>query len=173
LRVPHPHANRRRLAADSRVRSGRRQIGSAMECIAEMPPAPLDRRPRKRQRLGWDVGPAGMHQVCLRSDSVLRLAFTASRDLSISGGCLQGVSILHALRGCRCCCFRVRLLIYRITVLAAVDLVSVALVYRRPRRCSLFFRSILGLICLCVMRARMVTVALLRSILLFVRIGMC
>ncbi|RLN07722.1 serine/threonine-protein kinase AFC2 [Panicum miliaceum] len=36
-----------------------------MECIAEMPPAPLDRRPRKRQRLGWDVGPAGMHQVQL------------------------------------------------------------------------------------------------------------
>jgi dual-specificity kinase len=65
LRVPHPHANRRRLAADSRVRSGRRQIGSAMECIAEMPPAPLDRRPRKRQRLGWDVGPAGMHQIQL------------------------------------------------------------------------------------------------------------
>jgi dual-specificity kinase len=36
-----------------------------MECIAEMPPAPLDRRPRKRQRLGWDVGPAGMHQIQL------------------------------------------------------------------------------------------------------------
>ncbi|KAG2652043.1 hypothetical protein PVAP13_1NG329500 [Panicum virgatum] len=36
-----------------------------MECIAEMPPAPLDRRPRKRQRLGWDVGPAEMHQVQL------------------------------------------------------------------------------------------------------------
>ncbi|OEL22416.1 Serine/threonine-protein kinase AFC2 [Dichanthelium oligosanthes] len=34
-----------------------------MECIAEMPRAPLDRRPRKRQRLGWDVGPAEMHQV--------------------------------------------------------------------------------------------------------------
>ncbi|XP_062222870.1 serine/threonine-protein kinase AFC2-like isoform X1 [Phragmites australis] len=34
-----------------------------MECIAEMPPAPLDRRPRKRQRLGWDVGPAEFHQV--------------------------------------------------------------------------------------------------------------
>jgi dual-specificity kinase len=28
-----------------------------MECLAEMPHAPLDRRPRKRQRLGWDVGP--------------------------------------------------------------------------------------------------------------------
>ncbi|KAG2659533.1 serine/threonine-protein kinase AFC2-like [Panicum virgatum] len=36
-----------------------------MECIAEMPPAPLDRRPRKRQRLGWDVGPAEMRQVQL------------------------------------------------------------------------------------------------------------
>lgn len=34
-----------------------------MECLAEMPRAPLaDRRPRKRQRLGWDVGPE-MHQV--------------------------------------------------------------------------------------------------------------
>ncbi|WVZ74759.1 hypothetical protein U9M48_022902 [Paspalum notatum var. saurae] len=36
-----------------------------MECIAEMPRAPLDRRPRKRQRLGWDVGPAEMHQAQL------------------------------------------------------------------------------------------------------------
>ncbi|TKW40079.1 hypothetical protein SEVIR_1G222600v4 [Setaria viridis] len=36
-----------------------------MECIAEMPRAPLDRRPRKRQRLGWDVGPSEMHQVQL------------------------------------------------------------------------------------------------------------
>ncbi|KAG0533698.1 hypothetical protein BDA96_04G215600 [Sorghum bicolor] len=34
-----------------------------MECIAEMPRAPLDSRPRKRQRLGWDVGPAEMYQV--------------------------------------------------------------------------------------------------------------
>nr|CAB3450245.1 unnamed protein product [Digitaria exilis] len=34
-----------------------------MECIAEMPRAPLDSRPRKRQRLGWDVGPAEMHQI--------------------------------------------------------------------------------------------------------------
>uniref|UniRef100_A0A0E0RH32 Protein kinase domain-containing protein n=1 Tax=Oryza rufipogon TaxID=4529 RepID=A0A0E0RH32_ORYRU len=34
-----------------------------MECLAEMPRAPLaDRRPRKRQRLGWDVGPE-IHQV--------------------------------------------------------------------------------------------------------------
>uniref|UniRef100_A0A0A9EXK7 AFC2 n=1 Tax=Arundo donax TaxID=35708 RepID=A0A0A9EXK7_ARUDO len=36
-----------------------------MECIAEMPSAPLDRRPRKRQRLGWDVGPAEFHQIQL------------------------------------------------------------------------------------------------------------
>ncbi|KAJ1253586.1 hypothetical protein BS78_K230800 [Paspalum vaginatum] len=36
-----------------------------MECIAELPRAPLDRRPRKRQRLGWDVGPAEMHQAQL------------------------------------------------------------------------------------------------------------
>ncbi|CAD6250456.1 unnamed protein product [Miscanthus lutarioriparius] len=34
-----------------------------MECIAEMPRAPLDSRPRKRPRLGWDVGPAEMYQV--------------------------------------------------------------------------------------------------------------
>ncbi|KAG8093290.1 hypothetical protein GUJ93_ZPchr0012g21610 [Zizania palustris] len=33
-----------------------------MECFAEMPRGPLDRRPRKRQRLGWDVGPE-IHQV--------------------------------------------------------------------------------------------------------------
>uniref|UniRef100_A0A0D9XZ46 Protein kinase domain-containing protein n=1 Tax=Leersia perrieri TaxID=77586 RepID=A0A0D9XZ46_9ORYZ len=34
-----------------------------MECLAEMLRAPLtDRRPRKRQRLGWDVGPE-IHQV--------------------------------------------------------------------------------------------------------------
>jgi len=84
-------------------RSGRRQIGSAMECIAEMPPAPLDRRPRKRQRLGWDVGPAEMRQVLppIRpgaSDSLRPVA-----DLSISGGCPLMVSILHPLRGCWCC----------------------------------------------------------------------
>uniref|UniRef100_A0A0A9D7C4 AFC2 n=1 Tax=Arundo donax TaxID=35708 RepID=A0A0A9D7C4_ARUDO len=36
-----------------------------MECLAEMPRAPLDRRPRKRQRLGWDVGPAEFHQIQL------------------------------------------------------------------------------------------------------------
>ncbi|TVU29423.1 hypothetical protein EJB05_20988 [Eragrostis curvula] len=35
-----------------------------MECLAEMPRAPLDRRPRKRQRMGWDVGPAEFQQIC-------------------------------------------------------------------------------------------------------------
>ncbi|AQK72303.1 Serine/threonine-protein kinase AFC2 [Zea mays] len=34
-----------------------------MECIAEMPRAPLDSRLRKRQRLGWDVGPAEMYKA--------------------------------------------------------------------------------------------------------------
>ncbi|GJM85434.1 hypothetical protein PR202_ga01880 [Eleusine coracana subsp. coracana] len=34
-----------------------------MECLAEMPRAPLDRRPRKRQRMGWDVGPAEFNQI--------------------------------------------------------------------------------------------------------------
>ncbi|GJN21488.1 hypothetical protein PR202_gb08968 [Eleusine coracana subsp. coracana] len=34
-----------------------------MECLAEMPHAPLDRRPRKRQRMGWDVGPAEFNQI--------------------------------------------------------------------------------------------------------------
>jgi len=51
------------LAASSRVSSRRRQIGFAKECVTEMPRALLDCRPCKRPRLGWDVGPAEMHQV--------------------------------------------------------------------------------------------------------------
>jgi len=69
-------------------------------------------------------------------------------DLSISGCCPLRLSILHQLRGCWCCWFRVRRLIYRIEVFAAVDLVAVALIYHIPRRCSLFVRSIVRLICL-------------------------
>jgi dual-specificity kinase len=34
-----------------------------MECVTDMPLATLDSRPRKRQRLGWDVVPAEMYQV--------------------------------------------------------------------------------------------------------------
>ena len=51
------------LAASSRVSSRRRQIGFAKECVTEMPRALLDCGPCKRPRLGWDVGPAEMHQV--------------------------------------------------------------------------------------------------------------
>ena len=51
------------LAASSSVSSRRRQIGFAKECVTEMPRALLDCRPCKRPRLGWDVGPAEMHQV--------------------------------------------------------------------------------------------------------------
>ncbi|XP_062219524.1 serine/threonine-protein kinase AFC2-like isoform X2 [Phragmites australis] len=56
-----------------------------MECIAEMPPAPLDRRPRKRQRLGWDVGPAEFHQLGFCGQEVANAISAVALGLS-SGG---------------------------------------------------------------------------------------
>ncbi|KAF2907743.1 hypothetical protein DAI22_12g122150 [Oryza sativa Japonica Group] len=53
-----------------------------MECLAEMPRAPLaDRRPRKRQRLGWDVGPE-IHQIGLCGQEVANVISAVTLGLS-------------------------------------------------------------------------------------------
>ncbi|XP_024318178.1 serine/threonine-protein kinase AFC2 isoform X1 [Brachypodium distachyon] len=55
-----------------------------MECLAEMPHAPLDRRPRKRQRLGWDVGP-DMTQIKFCGQEVANAISAATVGLSAGG----------------------------------------------------------------------------------------
>ncbi|PWZ29105.1 hypothetical protein Zm00014a_020092 [Zea mays] len=64
------HRNQSCFSPPRRDQSSHRQLFASplrfegtMECVTDMPLATLDSRPRKRQRLGWDVVPAEMYQV--------------------------------------------------------------------------------------------------------------
>ncbi|KAM0881304.1 hypothetical protein ACQ4PT_033040 [Festuca glaucescens] len=67
-----------------------------MECLAEMPHAPLDRRPRKRQRLGWDVGPE-IAQIKFSGQEVSNVLTAVTLGLS-SGGIVSSQEAQELLR---------------------------------------------------------------------------
>uniref|UniRef100_A0ACD5ZW65 Uncharacterized protein n=1 Tax=Avena sativa TaxID=4498 RepID=A0ACD5ZW65_AVESA len=67
-----------------------------MECVAEMRHAPLDRRPRKRQRLGWDVGPE-IAQMKFSGQEVSDVITAVTLGLS-SGGIVSSHEAQELLR---------------------------------------------------------------------------